>query len=576
MLTGRRFKVKFAPDQEVYADQVAGVCRAVWNTGLAQRRMYRRDRRWINYAQQAKELADAKSHAELGWLAAAPSHTLQQTLMDLDKACRVQGTWRIRFRAKTRWSPSFRFPVGKHMQVVKISKRWGQVNLPKFGQVTFRRTRDLGGIIRSATITRESVHGDWYISFLVEDGVQTPAPDMTKPAIGIDRGVKVALALSDGRMLDEQFTTDREQIGMAGLQRRAARQHGPRIPGTRGRAGRRAPSKRWLATQARIAKQLAKQRRRRDDFTTKTARTLTETHSLIVIEDLQVAQMTKRAAPKPDPDHPGVFLPNRAAQKKGLNRAILAKGWGKFRLALQHKARYTGTEIIHVPAAFTSQRCHQCGHTAKENRESQAVFRCIMCGHTANADTNAALNILAAGHAVSGRASPDLSGGVNQPSSFNAQLGIPALQGGEDVNDHVGATRIPAFSGDGAVKARVAKGWSQGRLAAMMDVSVQAVSSWERSINTPSPPYFIRLVQALSVRPGDLLNVPRVDWSLIDHRAAAGLHQQDVPKLAGISNKRLSNIELAYERGNEELFEKLQNTPSGGRGKEGQGPGATR
>lgn len=126
--------------------------------------------------------------------------------------------------------------------------------------------------------------------------------------------------------------------------------------------------------------------------------------------------------------------------------------------------------------------------------------------------------------------------------------------------DHVGATRIPAFSGDLAVKARLARAWSQGRLAAELDVSVQTVSSWERSINTPSPPFFLRLAQALSVRPDDLLNVPRADWSLIEHRAAAGLHQQDVAKLAGISNKRLSNIELAYERGNDELFEKLSAT----------------
>ena len=72
--------------------------------------------------------------------------------------------------------------------------------------------------------------------------------------------------------------------------------------------------------------------------------------------------MTRRATPKPDPDQPGVFLPNRAAQKSGLNRAILGKGWGKFLLNLHHQARYTGTQIITVPPDFTSQRCHQCQH----------------------------------------------------------------------------------------------------------------------------------------------------------------------------------------------------------------------
>ncbi|ALE26803.1 cytosine methyltransferase [Proteus mirabilis] len=47
-----------------------------------------------------------------------------------------------------------------------------------------------------------------------------------------------------------------------------------------------------------------------------------------------------------------------------------------------------------------SQKCACCGHTAKENRQSQSQFECLECGYTANADINAARNILAAGHAV--------------------------------------------------------------------------------------------------------------------------------------------------------------------------------
>lgn len=55
-----------------------------------------------------------------------------------------------------------------------------------------------------------------------------------------------------------------------------------------------------------------------------------------------------------------------------------------------------------INPAYTSQRCHQCGHTAKKNRESQAVFRCVNCGYTDNADINAARNILAADGEVEG------------------------------------------------------------------------------------------------------------------------------------------------------------------------------
>ena len=247
----------------------------------------------------------------------------------------------------------------------------------------------------------------------MEDGILEATCSPLLPVVGIDRGVKVALALSDGRMLNQTFTDDAETGRAKKLQRRAARQHGPRTA----KGGRRQPSKRWQRTQKQLAKIAARQRRRRDDFTGKTATELTRTHSVVVLEDLKTANMTRRAKPVPDPERPGAFLPNRAAQKSGLNRAILAKGWGKFLLALTHQACYTGTQIILVPAAFTSQRCHQCGYTSSENRESQAVFLCTRCGHTANADLNAAHNILAAGLAATGRGSPGTSGSVNHQAA---------------------------------------------------------------------------------------------------------------------------------------------------------------
>jgi putative transposase len=68
---------------------------------------------------------------------------------------------------------------------------------------------------------------------------------------------------------------------------------------------------------------------------------------------------------------------------------------------LMSVARYTGTQVIKVPAAFTSLRCSVCGHVDPKSRESQAVFRCTHCSRPAqHADVNAAKNILAAGLAV--------------------------------------------------------------------------------------------------------------------------------------------------------------------------------
>jgi putative transposase len=141
MLTGRRFRVEFTDEQGEYAEQIAGVCRAVWNTGLEQRRAYRSRGAWINYRKQAGELAEAKT--EHAWLADVPGHCLQQTLMDLDKACRAHGTFRVRWRSARRWRPSFRLPEGNKMVIQQLNRRYAQVKLPKLGWVRLRLSRRL-------------------------------------------------------------------------------------------------------------------------------------------------------------------------------------------------------------------------------------------------------------------------------------------------------------------------------------------------------------------------------------------------------------------------------------------------
>jgi putative transposase len=114
----------------------------------------------------------------------------------------------------------------------------------------------------------------------------------------------------------------------------------------------------------------------------------------VVVEDLKTKNMTRSA--KGTLEHPG----RNVRAKSGLNRAILAKGWHQFALALTSAARCTGTTVVKVPAAFTSQRCSTCGHVDPKSRESQAVFRYTSCAHYEHADVNAAKNILAAGLAV--------------------------------------------------------------------------------------------------------------------------------------------------------------------------------
>ncbi|WP_318656358.1 transposase [Streptomyces canus] len=82
----------------------------------------------------------------------------------------------------------------------------------------------------------------------------------------------------------------------------------------------------------------------------------------------------------------------KVRQKAGLNRAILAQGWGLLRQRTEHKAP---GRIEDVPAPYTSLRCSACGWIEKKSRKSQADFICVSCGFTCNADENAANNVAA-------------------------------------------------------------------------------------------------------------------------------------------------------------------------------------
>jgi putative transposase len=397
MLTGRRFRVEFTDEQEVFAERIGAVCRAVWNTGLEQRREYRRRRAWMCYRPQARELAEAK--AEHPWLAEVPGHCLQQTLMDLDKACREHGTFRVRWRSGRRWAPSFRFPEGNKMIVEKLNRRHARVKLPKLGWVKFRMSRPLDGlVIRSATVSRDGVH--WFISFLVDDGAQTPdAHAAPSTAVGVDRGVVVAVATSDGQLIDRDFVTAGEQRRMVVLQRRLSR-------AGKGSANRR-------KARESVAKLRGAERHRRQDFCQQTAHQLTRDNALVVLEKLPTKNMTRRVKPAPDPDNSGRYLPNGAASKSGLNKAIRSKGWHRFETALTSAARYSGTWIVKVPAALTSQRCSKCQRVDPKSRERQAVFRCTHCSRgPEHADVNAAKNVLAAGLAVTACREPAAPAGA--------------------------------------------------------------------------------------------------------------------------------------------------------------------
>ncbi|MFZ0230111.1 MAG: transposase, partial [Mycobacterium sp.] len=223
-------------------------------------------------------------------------------------------------------------------------------------------------------ITRDR-SGRWHVAFAhIPDSIQGPADGSV---VGIDRGVAVSAALSTGELMHAPRLRAGEQLRLRRLQQRLARAQ-------RG-------SERRLRTRVAIAKIKAREADRRRDWVEKTTTDLARRFDNIRVEQLDVRAMTRSA--RGTVDNPG----NRVAQKRGLNRAILHQGWGRLIARLEYKA---AGRVERVPAAYTSQRCCACGHIARENRKSQAVFACVACdAGPCNADVNAARNI-AAGRAV--------------------------------------------------------------------------------------------------------------------------------------------------------------------------------
>jgi len=377
-LTGLRYRLCPNPGHERLLAQYAGACRWLWNWALDYREgvwLAARSagasglRGSVGYVHLSSLLPGLKR--QFPWLGRAPHHALQATLRDLDRAFSNFFAGRSGFPRYRRRGDhdALRFPDPKQF---RVEGDWAM--LPKLGWVAFRRSRPVQGRVRNITLSREGCH--WGISFCVEGAFSLPNAGL--PAIGLDLGVAQSVTTSAGEVIAFPVATPREDRRIRFLQRRVSR----RVKGS---------ARRRIANEAvaRLRRHLANRRR---DAAHKLSTRLATTHASIAIEDLKLKDMTASAAGTP-------AAPGRNVRAKSrLNRGMLAQGHADFRRMLSYKCERSGAQLLAVDPAYTSQTCSQCGHCAPENRKSQAVFRCVACASHINADRNAALNILAAGH----------------------------------------------------------------------------------------------------------------------------------------------------------------------------------
>ncbi|MEU6013699.1 transposase [Streptomyces sp. NPDC047515] len=256
-----------------------------------------------------------------------------------------------------------------------------RVRLQGIGHIRVHRHRPVEGRVKTIAVKRE---GDrWYVVLSCDDVPAEPLPP-TGVVVGIDTGVTHFLTTSQGvHIANPRF------LEAAAGELAEAQRHLSTFPR---RTKRR--TKKHRAAARNVAIIHAKIRRQRLDYAHKTALDLVRDHDAIAHEKLNTAGMTRAPRPKPDPEQPDVFLPNQRAAKAGLNRSILDVGWGVFLAILASKAESAGRTVVAVDPRNTSRTCPSCGHTAKENRVTQAKFQCTACGLVANADHVGALNVL--------------------------------------------------------------------------------------------------------------------------------------------------------------------------------------
>ncbi|HKV86028.1 MAG TPA: transposase [Ktedonobacterales bacterium] len=229
--------------------------------------------------------------------------------------------------------------------------------------------------------------GHWYALIVCETVPQEAFSEVhpaqtacAHSAIGLDVGLKVFLADSEGGMVENPRYFQRGQKRLGKAQHISDR--------------RKKGSHRRRKAKRDVAKKHLKIARQRRDFHFKTAKQYADRYARICVEDLNVAGM---------------------AHNHHLAKSIHDASWSAFLGILEDKAERAGHQVIRVPARFTTQHCHRCGAYVQKSL-SVRTHLCPFCGLVEDRDVNAAKNILRAGAPPSGTGADGLPDELRSPA----------------------------------------------------------------------------------------------------------------------------------------------------------------
>jgi putative transposase len=377
MLRLQAYKYEILPngEQQRRMRRFAGSCRFVFNKALAlQKERYERGEQKLNYAGLCKLLTQWRNGIETPWLADAPTHPLQQSLKDLERAYQNFFARRAHFPRFKRKGQSERF---RYPDAFKVDQSNSRLFLPKLGWLRYRNSRVMLGVAKNVTLSHSC--GRWYASIQTERAVERPISSATRD-VGIDLGIVRFATLSDGSPVEPLNSFKKHETRLRRYQRAMSRKV--------------KFSRNWQKAKRRVQAIHARIGHARRDFLHKATTTISQNHAMVCIEDLRVRNMTQSS--KGSAEAPG----KNVRAKSGLNKAILDQGWFEFRRQLDYKLNWAGGRLVAVPPHHTSLTCPACNYVSARNRRSQAKFKCVQCGYENHADVVGALNVLARGYRV--------------------------------------------------------------------------------------------------------------------------------------------------------------------------------
>jgi putative transposase len=365
----RAFKYRWYPTSE-QADLLArtfGCVRYVWNRALSIRTdAWHERRQHARYEDTSAWLTEWKgSDPDCVWLNEVSSVPLQQTLRHQQTAFR-------RFFDKTARYPRFK---SKHKskasaEFTRSAFKWrdGKLFLAKLTDpvhIVWSRPLPDGAEPSTVTVSRDR-GGRWFVSIRIDDpSLPNPLP-RSDHTVGVDVGINHLAVLSTGEKIDNPRHEARDRERLARAQRNLARKQ-------KGSNNRCKTARKVARIHARIAD-------RRQDHRHKLSTRLIRENQTVVVEDLNVAGMVANHA---------------------LARSISDAAWGELVRQLEYKAAWYGRTLVKVDRWYPStKRCADCGWIVADLALSARTWTCPQCGVAHDRDHNAAINILAAGLAV--------------------------------------------------------------------------------------------------------------------------------------------------------------------------------